>query len=127
MEIKFKIIVKVVIIVLVLVVISIMWMKCNVEFVTINSTPATYAFHFRVITSGYFRKIKKGTTMYELKDAIGEPNGAVGSGIVTPYYETIDGKYALIIYNHEDPKTIIAVKLIKKRGSVLEDTIVLTE
>ena len=124
---KIKIIVKVVIIVLVLVVISIAWMKCTAEYVTINSSPATYSFRFRIITSGYFRKIKKGTTMYELNDAIGEPNGAVGSGIVTPYYETVDGRYALIFYNHDDSKTILAVKLIKKRGSVVEDTIVLTE
>ena len=107
--------------------VSFLWIKKNTEFVTINSTPAQYEVHFRMISSGYYSKIKKGTTIDELKEKIGEPNGTVGFGAVIPYYETIDGKYVLIMHAYTDPQEITIVRIIDKKDGFVEKTIEIVE
>lgn len=115
------------ILLLLLILLSFLWIKKNTEFVTINSTPAQYEFYFRMITSSYFSKIKKGTTIDELKKKIGEPNGTVGFGAVIPYYETIDGKYVLIMHAYTDPQEITIIRIIDKKDGFVEKTIEIVE
>ena len=111
------------ILLLFIIMVSFLWIKKNTDFVTINSTLAQYEFHFRMISSGYFSKIKKGTTIDELKEKIGEPNGTVGFGAVIPYYETIDGKYVLIMHAYTDPQEITIIRIIDKKDGFVEKTI----
>ena len=115
------------ILLLFIIMVSFLWIKKNTEFVTINSTPAQYEFYFRMITSSYFSKIKKGTTIDELKKKIGEPNGTVGFGAVIPYYETIDGKYVLIMHAYTDPQEITIIRIIDKKDGFVEKTIEIVE
>ena len=127
MEIKIKIFFILSIVIIVLIFVSFVWIKKNRELVTINSSPAPYEFHFRIISSGYFSKIKKGTTIDELKKKIGEPNGTVGFGAVIPYYETIDGKYVLVMHAYTEPQEITLVRIVDKRGDFVEKTITISE
>ena len=115
------------ILLLFIIMVSFLWIKKNTEFVTINSTPAQYEFYFRMITSSYFSKIKKGTTIDELKKKIGEPNGTVGFGAVIPYYETIDGKYVLIMHAYTNPQEITIIRIIDKKDGFVEKTIEIVE
>ena len=115
------------ILLLFIIMVSFLWIKKNTEYVTINSTPAQYEFYFRMITSSYFSKIKKGTTIDELKKKIGEPNGTVGFGAVIPYYETIDGKYVLIMHAYTDPQEITIIRIIDKKDGFVEKTIEIVE
>lgn len=126
-EIKKKVFIILPILLLLLVLLSFLWIKKNTDFVTINSTLAQYEFHFRMISSGYFSKIKKGTTIDELKKKIGEPNGTVGFGAVIPYYETIDGKYVLIMHAYTDPQEITIIRIIDKKDGFVEKTIEIVE
>lgn len=126
-EIKKKVFIILPILLLLLVLLSFLWIKKNTDFVTINYTLAQYEFHFRMISSGYFSKIKKGTTIDELKKKIGEPNGTVGFGAVIPYYETIDGKYVLIMHAYTDPQEITIIRIIDKKDGFVEKTIEIVE
>lgn len=126
-EIKKKLFIILPILLLLIILLSFLWIKKNTDFVTINSTPAQYEFHFRMISSGYFSKIKKGTTIDELKEKIGDPNGTVGFGTVIPYYETIDGKYVLVMHAYTDPQEITIIRIIDKKDGFVEKTIEIVE
>ena len=106
---------------------SFVWIKKNTDLVMINSAPAPYEFHFRIISSGYFSKIKNVTTIDELNEKIGEPNGEVGFGAVIPYYETIDGKYVLVMHDYTDSQEITLVRIVNKKGDYFEETIKIIE
>lgn len=62
--------------------------KCTeVEPIMVGNMFATYEYIDRELNLDYFYSLDSNTTYDELVNEIGKPNGAIGFGITTPYYQ----------------------------------------
>ena len=51
----------------------------------------------------------------------------MGFGAVIPYYETIDGKYVLVMHAYTNPQEITIIRIIDKKDGFVEKTIEIVE
>lgn len=81
----------------------------KIEPILIGNMVASYEYIDREVNIDYFYNLDGNTTYEEIQNEIGKPNGAMGSGITTPYYQVgnqyvviwfardVDGKYTNIL------------------------------
>lgn len=72
--------------------------KCTeVEPIMVGNMFATYEYIDRELNLDYFYSLDSNTTYDELVNEIGKPNGAMGFGITTPYYQA-GNQYIAIVF-----------------------------
>jgi len=75
----------------------------------------------RELTRESFHDIKYGSSLIEIEEIFGEPNGWLGTGVLAPYYSLEDKEYAILRFKNpfisEDLKSI----------ELVNDTIILEE
>ena len=81
----------------------------KIEPILIGNMVASYEYIDREVNIDYFYNLDGNTTYEEIQNEIGKPNGAMSSGITTPYYQVgnqyvviwfardVDGKYTNIL------------------------------
>ena len=81
----------------------------KIEPILIGNMVASYEYIDREVNIDYFYNLDGNTTYEEIQNEIGKPNGVMGSGITTPYYQVgnqyvviwfardVDGKYTNIL------------------------------
>lgn len=75
--------------------------EMEVKEIMVGNMVATYEYIDRDIPIEYFYDLNSSTTYSEIKNTIGKPNGARGSGIVEPYYQVGD-QYVVIWFSHNE-------------------------
>lgn len=75
--------------------------QIDVKVIMVGNMIATYEYIDRDIPIEYFYDLNSSTTYSEIKNTIGKPNGARGSGIVEPYYQVGD-QYVVIWFSHNE-------------------------
>ena len=61
----------------------------------VRNIETIYTYYDRSLSVGDFEQFDYDTTYEEMVECLGEPNGWVGSGIMRPYYELDDGRFAI--------------------------------
>ena len=61
----------------------------------IGNQDAVYTYYGRTLSIKDFEQFDYNTTYEDMVMHLGEPNGWVGSGVVWPYYELADGRFAV--------------------------------
>jgi hypothetical protein len=81
--------------------------------VTILNSDVKYKAIDRELTVEDFRNLQPGCSFDEVEALIGEPNGWLGSGILSPYYYVGNGEFAILRFRHppmiEDLKGVVVV------------------
>ena len=75
--------------------------EMEVKEILIGNMFASYEYIDRDIPIDYFYNLNSNTTYCEIKNTIGKPNGARGSGIVEPYYQVGD-QYVVIWFSRNE-------------------------
>ena len=76
--------------------------------------------HFdRILTEEDFGFLKKGMSLNEIKAKVGEPNGWVGSGIISPIYELENKNYIILIFGVKYEK-LQSAKIVDKIGKKID-------
>lgn len=70
--------------------------------ILVGNMIASYEYIDRNIDLDYFYELDDSTTYEEMVNEIGKPNGAMGSGVTMPYYETGDRYVAIWFARNEN-------------------------
>ncbi|MDR2599577.1 MAG: hypothetical protein LBC73_04805 [Oscillospiraceae bacterium] len=73
------------------------------------------------LSEEFFLNIESGSSLIELTESLGEPNGWIGTGILAPYYSIGSGKYVILRFSNP----IMCEDL--QRIEVVNDTKILNE
>jgi hypothetical protein len=73
----------------------------KIEPIMIGNMVASYEYVDREINIDYFYDLDGNTTYEKLENDIGKPNGVMGSGITTPYYQ-VGNQYVVIWFERDD-------------------------
>lgn len=65
---------------------------------------ASYEYIDRSISVDYFYNLDVNTTYEKIENEIGKPNGAIGSGIIIPYYK-VEDQYVVIWFASDEDGT----------------------
>lgn len=71
------------------------------ESIIIGNLVASYEYVDREISIDYFYNLDTDATYEKIENEIGKPNGAMGSGITTPYYQ-VGNQYVVIWFARDD-------------------------
>lgn len=71
------------------------------EMIVIGNMFASYEYIDREVSIDYFYNLNSNTTYEEIKNEIGKPNGAMGSGITIPYYQ-VENQYVVIWFARDE-------------------------
>lgn len=82
---------------------------------------APYKCFDREVYDDYFRSLKKGTSLENIINDVGEPNGWFGSGIVRPYYEVEDDKLVVLSLDYTNQNEIINILICPKNYNSYDD------
>ena len=75
----------------------------------VYSLESMYTYYNRKITIKDFEDFNNDTTYEEIQEKLGPPNGLVGSGMLQPYYELTDGRFAICYSFRKNTVDMIAV------------------
>lgn len=73
----------------------------------------------RKLTEKDFDFLKKDMSLDEIKAKVGEPNGWVGSGIISPIYELENKNYIMLIFGVNYEK-LQSAKIVDKDGKKID-------
>lgn len=73
----------------------------KIEPIMIGNMVASYEYIDRKVNIEYFYDLDGNTTYEEIQNEIGKPNGAMGSGITTPYYQ-VGNQYVVIWFARDE-------------------------
>ncbi|MCL2807410.1 MAG: hypothetical protein FWD27_04500 [Coriobacteriia bacterium] len=80
---------------------------------TLLNTEVSYLEFDRELTTKDFRSLKPGSSLDEIIEAIGEPNGWVGAGVLAPYYYIGHGKFSILRFKFPLPsKNLERVEIV---------------
>jgi hypothetical protein len=68
--------------------------------VTIRNSDEYYKAIDRELTVEDFRNLQPGCSLDEVEELFGEPNGWIGSGILSPYYYVRSGEFAILAFRY---------------------------
>ena len=63
---------------------------------------ATWKYVEREIDLDYFYQIDNATTYKQMEEAIGEPNGVRGSGLIFPYYQIDNNLFVVVSFSLDE-------------------------
>ena len=93
--------------------------SCNM--IKVMGILAPYKCFDREVYDDYFRSLKKGTSLKNIINDVGEPNGWFGSGIVRPYYEVEDDKLVVLSLDYTNQNEIINILICPKNYNSYDD------